>query len=111
MEKEINTDRGELPDGECFYMRNIRGFGESKGTAIVEDGLFKVLKGAVCAPTSKGFVPEIRKTVPIVSNILVDDVICDSPSAAGWVIAGRSNNGWLEWKDKNGIPIDIYRKK
>ncbi|HZJ68733.1 MAG TPA: DUF4357 domain-containing protein, partial [Candidatus Eisenbacteria bacterium] len=109
-EREINTDGGELPDGEYFYTRKIRGFGESKGTAIVEDGVFKVLKGAVCAPTTQGFVPEIRKSAPIVNNILVDDVICNSPSAAGWVIAGRSNNGWREWKDKNGQPIDIYRK-
>lgn len=44
-EKEINTDRGELPDGEYFYKRKIRGFGETKGTAIVEDRVFKVLKG------------------------------------------------------------------
>ena len=27
-----------------------------------------------------------------------------------WVIAGRSNNGWLEWKDKDSQHIDIYRK-
>lgn len=53
---------------------------------------------------------EIRKTALIVNNILADDVICNSPSAAGWVIAGRSNNGWLEWKDKNGKLIDIHRK-
>lgn len=109
-EREINTDRGDLPDGEYFYTRKIRGFGETRGTAIVEDGIFKVKKGAVCAPTIKGFVPEIRKSAPIVNNILVDDVICNSPSAAGWVIAGRANNGWLEWKDKDGQPIDIYRR-
>lgn len=48
----------------------------------------------MCAPTSQGFVPEIRKSAPIFNNILVDYVICNSPSAAGLVIAGRSNNGW-----------------
>lgn len=109
-EREINKDNGYLPDGEYFYSRKVRGFGETKGKAVVEDGIFKVLKGAVCAPTVKGFVPEIRKSAPIVNNQLLDDIICDSPSAAGWIIAGRSNNGWLEWKDKDGKPIDIYRK-
>jgi hypothetical protein len=109
-EREINKDNGYLPDGEYFYSRKVRGFGETKGIAVVEDGIFKVLKGAVCAPTAKGFVPEIRMSAPIVNNLLVDDVVCNSPSAAGWIIAGRSNNGWLEWKDKDGKPIDIYRK-
>lgn len=92
-EREINTDGGEVPDGEYFCTRRVRGFGEVKGIAIVEDGVFRVLKGATCAPTKKGFVPEVRKSAPIVNNILIDDVICSSPSAAGWVIAGRANNG------------------
>lgn len=109
-EREINTDGGEIPDGEYFYTRKVRGFGEAKGNAIVEDGVFRVLKGATCAPTKKGFVLEVRKSAPIVNNILIDDVICSSPSAAGWVIAGRANNGWKGWKDKSGNPIDIYRK-
>ncbi|MDO5713655.1 MAG: DUF4357 domain-containing protein [Tissierellia bacterium] len=109
-EREINTDGGELPDGKYFFLRKVTGFGDAKGTAIVEDGVFRVLKGATCAPTSGEFVPEIRKSAPIVNNILVDDVICNSPSAAGWIIAGRSNNGWREWKDKTGQPIDAYRK-
>ena len=71
---------------------------------------FSKFQKVLCAPTSQGFVPEIRKSAPILNNILVDYVICNSPSAAGLVIAGRSNNGWLEWKDKDGQTIDIYRK-
>jgi hypothetical protein len=57
-----------------------------------------------------GFVPEIRKSAPIVNKILVEDVICGFRTTAGWVVIGGHNNSWLEWKDKDGKPIDICRK-
>lgn len=110
-EREIKQDKGLIPDGEYYFNRNIKGFGKTKGRAVVEDGVFKVLKGSVCAPTQPGFVPEIRKNARIENNILQEDTICTSPSSAGWVVGGRSNNGWTDWKDKDGIPIDIYRNK
>ena len=43
------------------------------------------------------------------NNTLIEDIICYLPFSAGWVVIGRSNNGWTEWKDENGNPIDIYR--
>lgn len=33
-----------------------------------------------------------------------------NPSSAGWIVIGKSNNGWREWKDSHGNPIEIYRK-
>lgn len=111
-ERKINADSGAIPDGEYFYTRKISGFGEAKGKAVVEDGVFKVLKGAYCAPVSnsKSYVPKIRKTALIKNNILEEDIICNSPTAAGWVISGKSNNGWSEWKDSKRKSIDSYRK-
>ena len=41
----------------------------------------------------------------------MEDINCSSPSSAGWIVIGRSNNGWTEWKDKYGQVIDVYRKK
>lgn len=110
-EREINSNDGDLPDGKYFFNRKVKGFGESKGVAIVEDGDFTVLKGATCAPESTGFVPTVRKNAKIKNNILVEDVKCNSPSAAGWLISGKSNNGWTEWKDEDGNIIDKYRLK
>lgn len=75
----------------------------------VEDGAFIVLKDSVCAPTRAGWVPESRKNAPIENNILLDDVVCNSPSTVGWIVLGGSNNGWLVWKDKDGNAIDEYR--
>ncbi|MBQ1847824.1 MAG: DUF4357 domain-containing protein, partial [Clostridia bacterium] len=34
-----------------------------------------------------------------------------SPSFAGSIVMNKSNNGWTNWKDKDGNPVDIYRKK
>lgn len=110
-EREIKADTGSIPDGEYFLKRKVKGFGETEGKAIVKDGVFTVLKGSLCAPTLTGFVPEIRKSAKIENNILMEDINCSSPSSAGWIVIGRSNNGWTEWKDKYGQVIDVYRKK
>ncbi len=110
-ELELKSDSGFIPDGTYYLERNIKGFGKTNGKAIVEDGAFKVLEESVRAPTKAGFVPEIRKNAKIENNILMEDVICSSPSTAGWVVIGRHNNGRVEWKDKNGRKIDVFREK
>lgn len=109
-EREVKADSGFIPDGEYFLNRKVKGFGSVKGRAIVEDGTMTVLKGSVCAPaTNIGFVPVIRNDAWIENDILQENIISTSPSSAGWIVIGRSNNGWLEWKNKAGQPIDIYR--
>ena len=34
-----------------------------------------------------------------------------NPSGAGWIVIGKSNNGWVEWKDLQGNFIEKYRDK
>ena len=68
------------------------------------------MKGSICAPTQNGFVPEIRRNAKIQNNVLLEDVVCGSPSSAGWVVIGKSNNGWVDWKDENGRQIAVYRE-
>lgn len=109
-ELEIKSDAGFIPDGTYYLERNIRGFGKTNGKAVVEDGVFKVLKGSICAPIKAGFVPGIRRNAKIENNILMEDVICSSPSTAGWIVIGRANNGWTEWKDRDGNKIDLFRE-
>lgn len=101
----------EIPDGEYTLKRNVKGFGEVNGKAVMKEGVFTVLKGSYCANVGKGFVPSIRRNAPIVNNILQKDIECLSPSSAGWVVIGKSNNGWSVWKDKFNRPIDYYRNK
>ena len=77
---------------------------------IVVDGKLSVEKGSVCAPTKEGWVPEARKNAPIKDNVLLATTDANSPTNAGWIALGHSNNGWTVWKDAKGQPIDIYRK-
>lgn len=44
--------------------------------------------------------------------VLKKDCIFASPSTASSVVLGRSSNGWIDWKDKDGNTLNsIYRKK
>lgn len=110
-EIKLKTDTGFIPDGEYFLNRNIKGFGKVNGKAIVKDGVFTLLKGSICGDTGNGYIPSIRKNAKIDNNILQEDIVCSTPSSAGWIVIGKSNNGWVEWKDIKGNPIEIYRDK
>lgn len=110
-EIKLKTEVGFVPDGEYVLNRNIKGFGKVNGKALVKDGVFTVLKGSFCGNTGKGYIPSIRRNAKIKDNILQEDIVCMNPSSAGWIVIGKSNNGWLEWKDLKGKLIDIYRYK
>lgn len=110
-EIKLKTDTGFIPDGEYFLNRNIKGFGKVNGKAIVKGGVFTLLKGSICGDTGNGYIPSIRKNAKIYNNILQEDMICSNPSSAGWIVIGKSNNGWVEWKDIKGNSIEIYRDK
>ena len=110
-EIELKKDGGFVPDGEYVLNRTIKGFGKVNGKAVVKDGLFTVLKGSLCGNTGKGYIPSIRRNAKIENNILQEDIVCTNPSSAGWVVIGKSNNGWVEWKDLQGNCIENYRDK
>ena len=110
-ERKDKDNLALIPNGEYYLEQNVKGFGRAFGTMRVEDGVFTVLKGAVCAPTKDGYVPEIRRLAVIKENVLAEDIDTNSPSAAGWIVMSCANNGWRVWKDKDGNSIDIYRKK
>ena len=40
-----------------------------------------------------------------------EDYIFNSPSTAAGVVLGRSTNGWIQWKDKNGTTLDKLKRK
>ncbi|RHL66973.1 DUF4357 domain-containing protein [Collinsella sp. AF36-3AT] len=62
-------------------------------------------------PVNDGvWTPEARRTAPIVDGVLQADVVTKSPSTAGWVVLGCSNNGWNVWKDESGKTLDERRK-
>lgn len=111
-ERRVKLDWGSIPNGEYYLSEYRNNFGKVTATMRVQDGVFTVLKGSTCAPTEEEvWLPESRKIAQIENSILKENVDCNSPSTVGWVPLGKSNNGWLVWKNKEGEPIDIYRSQ
>ena len=110
-DRKVKMDWEKIPDGKYYLSRNKKGFGKIQATMRVEHGMFIVEKGSVCAPAKKDkWIPEALKTAIIKNNILQEDVVCNSPTTAGWIPLGERNNGWTTWKDEDGQPMDIYRQ-
>lgn len=105
---KANIDK--IPVGYYYLSTNRKGFGRVEATMKVDDGTLILLKGSTCAPTGKSkYIPESSKNATIIGNVLMEDVVCTSPSIAAIIAMGRSANGWIMWKDKDGNPLDIYR--
>ena len=99
------SDKMQIPDGiYYFYDKKI------KAKMRVEHGNFIVEKGSQCLDCNKDWMPESRKNAKIENGILMEDVVCKSPSTAGWVVLGNANNGWIMWKTEEGNLIDVFRK-
>lgn len=109
-ERKVKANWGKIPDGKYHLSETKNDFGTIEATMRVENGLFIVEKGSTCLPTNAKWVPEARKNAIIKNNILQEDVECNSPSTAGWIALGHTNNGWSIWTDEDGQTIDIYRQ-
>lgn len=99
-----------IPDGLYTLDRNVKDFGKVKATLEVEDGVLTVKSGAKCAPISNDNSPKDVLKADIIDNILQEGQIFTSPSSAAFLVVGNNVNGWKHWKNKDGEPIDIYRK-
>ncbi len=104
---------------ELFYCKgkSAEAIGE-----LTDDG-FLILKGSKAILEE---VPKVRKWVTsqrdelLQSKVLkeangflefTEDQIFSSPSAAACVVLGRSANGWIEWKSKEGKTLDELKRK
>ena len=105
------AERLKIPDGVYYLNEKAKNFGNITAKMRVENGQFIVEKGSVCRPSTAKWVPAALREAPIQNNILLEDVSCNSPSTAAWIPTGRSNNGWLVWKDDAGNPINKFREK
>ena len=77
---------------------------------------FVVLKGSKIAPysdtenTISNGIHKIREEYQNEQNILQQDVLFNSPSSAADFVTGKSCNGWVEWKNADGIPLNKLSK-
>lgn len=88
---------------------------------LIDDG-FVVFKGSQAkketVPSCHEYLINLRQNL-LQNKIIVEnggnyefmeDYVFNSPSTAGGVILGRSTNGWTEWKNKEGLTLDILKR-
>lgn len=110
------VDDASIASGSTFHTRRNGVLG--KGYWNPKDGRFTVLAGS-----------EVDLDRPIIKNrtaqdlrgqlfggevgrrLLPKDVFFSSPSAAAVFVLGGSANGWTEWLDEQGRPLDAYRSR
>ena len=104
---------------EMFYCKGK----DASAQAIITDEGVLVLKGSFCnlveTKTAGTTVTGSRKKL-INEGILIKkdtvyeflaDHLFKAPSTAAATVLGRRANGWLEWKDKNGVTLDDLKRK
>lgn len=105
---------------EMFYC-NLRG---TNGRGMLTDDGFVVLKGSVGrkenVPSIQGTSTERLRLKLIESGVMREDgdnVVFEkdhlfgSPSMAGMALMGRTTNGWITWKTKDGRTLDEVKRK
>ena len=116
----VDNAKGKLlPNGTYTFQKKKKSDNRVvKATATIDYGRWTLLKGSILGVSEDVGVSQKAKTqrmsMPIDSNgkLLEDTELGEcSPSFAGSIVMNQSNNGWTDWKDKDGHPVDIYRKK
>lgn len=116
----VDNAKGKLlPNGTYTFQRKKKSDNKVvKATAVIDYGRWTLLKGSILGIVEDAGVSQKAKTMrmsmPIdgKGKLLEDTELGEcSPSFVGDLVMNQSVNGWIEWKDKDGNPVDIYRKK
>ena len=118
MVSDADTTRATGDEVELFFTRTIKkiNFTVEASAKQTAEG-FVVLKGSSIAPSSgtdstisAGNLKK-RRECKIIDNILQEDVLFNSPSSAAEFITGKSCNGWISWKTKDGKTLHDLEKQ
>ena len=107
-----------IPDGIYTFEKKKKSDNRTvKAKAKITNGRWTLIKGSIIGiAEDKGSsqkAKSIRATLPIDRNgKLLEDVELGecSPSFVGNLVMNQSINGWTDWKDKKGQPVDVYRQ-
>lgn len=112
-EYQEKFDLNNVPDGYYTLEVKLRDFEQIvKGQAEVKSNKIIVKKGSICAPSSHPPSISLRNNLDkfvVVNHVLINDVICTSPTSAAHILTGRTTSGWNVWRNGNGEKMDIYR--
>lgn len=114
-----NSKSKLIPDGIYTLKRKKRSDNQAvNAIASVKSGNWTLKKDSVFGIAENvgisAKVKNRRTELPIDNNgILLEDVELGecSPSFVSTLVLNASSDGWADWKNKDGKPIDIYREK
>ena len=108
-----------IPDGT--YKLTKKKVSDNKtihATAVVTGGKWKLLQGSVLGIIEDAGVSQKAKMIRATLHLGSDGTLWDdadlgecAPSLAGTIVMNASDNGWSDWKNTSGQPVDIYRQK
>lgn len=114
-----NITSGIIPNGIYYFSRKKKSDNKTVAAKVkVVNGFWTLLKGSNLGihedigGSNKS--RELRAQLPMdAQGILLDDFSLGecSPSFAGNVVLNQACDGWMEWKNVDGKPIDIYRQR
>ena len=126
VKKDIFNDAVEnsksrfIPDGEYYFEKKKVSDDNKKVKAIVsiKNGMWIKKKGSVLGIAEDAGVSKKAKAIRAALSMNSDGVLLEdydlgavTPSLAGCVVLNASDNGWIDWKNKHGEPVDTYRPK
>ena len=118
---DVATDNSRsklIPNGQYTFHKKKKSDNKTvEVTAKISNGRWTLLKGGILGIKEDVGVSQrarqVRAGLPMDSNgrLLEDYELGDcSPSFAGVVVLNAANNGWTDWKNEDGDPVDKYRK-
>jgi len=119
-DEAADNSKGKLiPNGQYTFTKKKKSDGATvKAKAVIQNGSWTLLKGSILGITENAGVSQkakaLRLTMPIdTMGKLLEDVDLGecSPSFAGTIVMNAANDGWLDWKNSQGEPVDVYRQK
>lgn len=115
--RHIKEDWALVPDGTYYLKRKIKRNGNEtvEASMIVKKGQYIIPKGTVISPTEAERLADnirsVRHSDAVKDYVTQEDVTFMAPSAASDFVIGGPSNGWVNWKNQDDDPIDIYRRK
>ena len=105
---EAPVDTSAENSDVLFYLKRKNGTVDAVCRKINKG--FLVLRGSKISPSLSKYTPkfvcELRRTCNVNSdNILLEDVLFESPSGAEFFVSGNIATPYLDWKTKDGVTL------
>lgn len=107
----VETEPIKTSEEDIIVYLNRRSFGMKVDARALlhSDDTMTILKGSIVstkvADNDNIINARNKASNHIKDGIVIEDILCDSPSNAAGIVIGNSANGLNEWKDVDGTPI------